>query len=86
MPEQVSPQVALKKIGESHEIVCNTVTSAIWWHNSKLIQSVYYDKIVIENISVLKKGKYTCEGSDKNGILFYSESVLKVIGEFKKSV
>ncbi len=63
--------------------------SAVWKHNGKTITDknhyvIQGNRLVIMNVSMGSKGKYTCEGITKNGSFFYSDSVLKVMGEFIK--
>ncbi len=39
-----------------------------------------WNELVIDTVSLLNKGTYTCEGRTKNGSFFYAESKLQVIG------
>ncbi len=89
MPDEISPQISVKKENEKLEIFCSTLTPGEWKHGNKKIairpnvQVMSGAKgILIKKITTMNKGVYTCNGQTHGGTYFYSQSILKVVGEF----
>ena len=77
--------------GGTHKYLCLTESPAIWLYNSGYYLPINArptgkKNLIIQNVETSNKGYYECEGTNKNGEIFLSEALLKVMGEFTLKV
>ncbi len=85
-PNYIKPISFIVSEDLNHHLYCNTITLAIWKHNGKITMpsNVFvrgHNELIINKVTPVNKGIYTCEGSLSNGSLFYANSILEVLGE-----
>ena len=82
---RITPYINSVQIGMNATFECITNTTANWSFNdgdipanAKIIDSV---TLLIQDIKSENKGYYECEGKTSNNKTFFSDGILKILGQ-----